>query len=141
MKEKTILERVCPDLAYVQNGDYQIPNIVLEDYPEQYELNRWGRIYMDFFEGKYPGDFDLADLYGVMNPRAYEVGQRAQEMFENIIEKVKKEKNYDEVSRNDYLKGVDIIKEAQAIAEETVLRDVVYDDDLSWEPDEFEETF
>ena len=44
--KKTILEQIAPELQYVQNGDYRIPNII--DSPKEgKKLNRWGHQYAE----------------------------------------------------------------------------------------------
>ena len=134
--EKTILEQIAPELQYVQNGDYRIPNII-DSSGEGKKLNRWGRQYAEYFRGILKGGpYDYALMEGVLNQRCYEVGERAEEMYQSIHSRMCQEENIDEIKQTDYRRAVALLEKIQAEAEEVVLQEVVYDDDLEWLPEE-----
>lgn len=139
MAEKSIMEKLYPDMEYVDCDGILIPAIKApedcDDFPEQKELNMWGRMYEEYFKEKYPVDWEECDLFGVMNPHAYEVGQRAEKMYDDQIEKLKKARNYEEINAKDHLRGFELLEEIIETAREIVIEEVIHDDDTDWEPD------
>lgn len=134
--EKTILEQIAPELQYVQNGDYRIPNII-DSSKEGKKLNRWGHQYAEYFRGILKGGpYDYALMEGVLNQRCYEVGERAEEMYQSIHGRMCQEEKIEEIKKTDYRRAVALLEKIQAEAEEVVLQEVVYDDDLEWLPEE-----
>lgn len=133
--KKTILEQIAPELQYVQNGDYRIPNII-DSSEEGKKLNRWGHQYAEYFRGILKGGpYDFALMEGVLNQHCYEVGERAEEMYQNIHCRMCEEEKIEEIKKTDYRSAVTLLEKIQAEAEEVVLQEVVYDDDLDWLPE------
>lgn len=137
--KKTLLQKICPDLEYVKCGDYYIPNIVgaadMEDFPEQKKLNRWGQMYDSWFESVNPVDYDHCSMVGEMNPHSYEVGIRAEAMYQNICDRLKRERNYDAIQKQNYHEAIQLLQEIQSIAEEIVINEVIHDYDDEWMPE------
>lgn len=133
--KKTILEKIAPELQYVQNGDYRIPNII-DSSGEGKKLNRWGRQYAEYFRGILKGGpYDFALMEGVLNQRCYEVGERAEEMYQSIHRRMCQKENIEDIKKTDYRRAVALLEKIQAEAEDVVLQEVVYDDDLDWLPE------
>ena len=74
-------------------------------------------------------------MEGVLNQHCYEVGERAEEMYQNIHCRMCEEEKIEEIKKTDYRRAVTLLEKIQAEAEEVVLQEVVYDDDLDWLPE------
>lgn len=112
------------ELGYLQTGDYFIPDIKLQPMEEK-RLNKYGRMRRAFLQKQKPIVFDDLVLTEQLFPHLYEVQEVAEKRVEIIMAELL-EKNPAPDKEIDAMACVRHMNLLKAIAEEIVVREVIY---------------
>lgn len=112
------------NLAYIQVGDYYIPDIKLHSIEEK-ELGKYGRMRRVFLQEHKPMLFDDLVLTEQLFPHLYEVQEIAKARVERIVEGLL-EKNPAPEKEKDAMGWVRHMNMLKAQAEEVVMAELIY---------------
>jgi len=73
------------ELKYIKNGDYCIPNLKLENLENQYNINKYGMLKLDWLKKNKKAFYTELLMTGKLNNYLFSVGNEAKTMVENIV--------------------------------------------------------
>ena len=112
--------------TYHEENGHLIPNVTL---PEQtdYQIGKYGRMHLDYIKNHRCGRYTTLLTEGNLNARLHEIDLEANEMLETIISRLASERGIDENLKScDMFRWVAEMNNIKTIAEETVLKEVIY---------------
>lgn len=118
------------DITYRVEGDYLIPNLILDDEandsPEEM-IGRYGMMRKCFLREYRHGTYTAMLLMGKLTVHLQEIDRQAEEEVECLLRQMMKMQGVDEVLKAvDQMAWVQKVNALRAMAEEVVLREVVY---------------
>ena len=119
---------MAQDLIYTKCGDYYIPDIRLEHTGTQ-TLGKYGRMRRTFLEQNKPMLFDDMVLAEMLFPHLWGVQQTCEKRMESLMEELLA-KNPAPDKATQQLAWVAHMNSLKAQAEEIVLRELVYEEDI-----------
>ena len=128
MKEKSYLKgvRIMSSLTYRQNGDYQIPNLSLSDRSQQ-PLGKYGRLRKAYLKEHRPILWNSMILSETLYPHLREIDQTANSRLEQMMPQLMQAAGVTETLKaSDPMKWTGLMNSLKAQAEETILRELIY---------------
>lgn len=116
-------------LTYTKNGDYLIPDLMLdgEDKAGEMPLGKYGMLRQSFLREHHHGTYTSMLLTGQLMPHLYQIDRQAQEQADRIVADMMKENGVDEdLKGRDQMAWLQAVNSYTAQAEEEVLREIVY---------------
>ena len=124
LKERYINEKT--GIEYKLDGDYYVPNLVLEE-EEKIELNKYGRMRLRYLKEHQKGEYTIMFIEGKLNKHLKEIQETAQNRVNLIIEELKAKSDLTEDMKNtDMLYWVGTMNAIKEQAEESVLKELIY---------------
>ena len=117
------------ELAYRKNGDYQIPELVLdgEEELEGMPIGKYGMLRQSFLLENHQGTYTSMLLTGRLIPHLRQIDGQAQEQAERMVAEMMRQRGVDErLKERDQMAWVQAVNSLTAQAEETVLQEIVY---------------
>ena len=112
-------------IEYTKQGDYYMPNLVLEK--EKIMLNKYGRMRLKFLKENRKAEYMIMFTNGTLNKHLKEIQQTAQARVDIIIEQLKQQNNLtEEIKNTDQLYWVIMMNNFKNVAEEIVLNELIY---------------
>ena len=112
-------------IEYTKQGDYYMPNLVLEK--EKIVLNKYGRMRLKFLKENKKAEYMIMFTKGTLNKHLKEIQETAEKRIDIIIEQLKKKNNLTEEMKNtDQLYWVSMMNNFKSTAEEIVLNELIY---------------
>ena len=113
-------------IEYTKQGDYYMPNLVLEK-EEKIILNKYGKMRLKFLKENKKAEYTIMFVNGTLNKHLKETQETAQERIDLIIEQLKQQNNLTEEMKNtDQLYWVSMMNNFKSIAEEIILNELIY---------------
>lgn len=78
------------NVSYRCVGDYNIPNLTLPPEEANIILGKWGMLYKDYLLKNKKVLFNLLLIQGKLYQHCVEVEKQAQDMFDTLVEQMKK---------------------------------------------------
>lgn len=124
MKEEYTDKRT--GITYTKKGDYYFPNLILEP-EEKIVLNKYGRMRLKFLKENQKAEYTIMFTKGTLNKHLKEIQETAEERIDLIINQLK-EKNHltEEMKNTDQLYWVGMMNNFKGIAEEIVIKELIY---------------
>ncbi|WP_370812978.1 TnpV protein [Butyricicoccus pullicaecorum] len=117
-------------LWYELIGDYYIPVLTLSS-EEQRPIGKWGRMHRDYLKEHHPILFNDLVLSGQLWIYLADLNEQAQERLSLIIEKMKASEGItEELKAADQMAWVGAMNSIHNRAEEIILRELVYEEDV-----------
>lgn len=118
------------DITYRVEGDYLIPNLVLnddaDDSPEEM-IGRYGLMRESFLRGHRHGTYTSMLLMGKLTAHLREIDRQAEEEVERLLRQMMERQGVDEALKAaDQMAWVQRVNALRAMAEEVVLQEIVY---------------
>ncbi len=116
-------------LTYIKNGDYQIPELMLdgEEELEEMPIGKYGMLRQTFLMENHHGTYTSMLLTGRLIPHLRQIDGQAQEQVDRIVADLKKQNHVDEAMKaRDQMGWVQAVNSFTAQAEEMVLNEIVY---------------
>lgn len=118
------------DITYRVEGDYLIPNIIMDDEaddsPEEM-IGRYGMMREKFLRNHRHGTYTAMLLMGKLTAHLREVDRQAEEEVECLLRQMMEAQGVNEALKAaDQIAWVQKVNVLRAMAEEVVLREVVY---------------
>lgn len=112
------------ELTYRKVGDYFIPNL---EVPETPKIGKYGMLRRSYLRKNRQGIYTGLLLSGKLNKHLEEVDQQADEMVKRLVSQmVKLQGVTEELKAQNQLKWVGVMNNIRAVAEEIVLKELVY---------------
>ena len=116
-------------IEYTLMGDYYIPNITPPE--ETRPIGRWGRMHRDYLEQRHPIRFNDLALSGQLWTYLADLNEQAQERLSLIVEQMKVSEGVtEELKAADQMAWVGIMNSIRNRAEEIILREMIYGEDV-----------
>ena len=118
-------------LWYERIGDYYIPVLTLSS-EEQRPIGKWGRMHRDYLKEQRPILFNDLILSGQLWTYLADLNEQAQERLSLIIEQMKSAEGVnEELKATDQMAWVGAMNSLRNRAEEIILREMIYGEDLA----------
>jgi len=112
-------------IEYTKQGDYYMPNLVLEK--EKIVLNKYGRMRLNFLKENRKAEYTIMFVNGTLNKHLKEIQETAEKRIDIIIEQLKQQNNLTEEMKNtDQLYWVSMMNNFKNVAEEIILNELIY---------------
>ena len=112
-------------IEYTKQGDYYMPNLVLEK--EKIILNKYGRMRLKFLKENRKAEYTIMFVNGTLNKHLKEIQETAEKRIDIIIEQLKQQNNLTEEMKNtDQLYWASMMNNLKNTAEEIVLNELIY---------------
>ena len=117
------------ELGYLQTGDYFIPDLKLPQ--ENRSIGKYGRMHRDYLQEHNPIRFDDLVLEGKLWTYLADLNEQAQDRLQLIIRQMQEEESVnDELKENNQMAWVQAMNSIHNRAEEIVLHELVYGEDV-----------
>ena len=115
-------------LTYRRNGNYFIPNLVLEnDKYKDYQLGKYGYLRLDYLKNYKKSEFELMKVKCILRKHIVEIDLQAKEKVKLLINQFKENENISEDLKNtNPLEWVGLMNNIKNKAEEIVLNELIY---------------
>lgn len=128
MKNKELKENKIQNkygIEYTKQGDYYMPNLVLEK--EKIILNKYGKMRLKFLKENRKVEYTIMFVNGTLNKHLKEIQETAEKRINIIIEQLKQKNNLTEEMKNtDQLYWVSMMNNFKSTAEEIILNELIY---------------
>ena len=112
-------------IEYTKQGDYYMPNLVLEK--EKIILNKYGKMRLKFLKENKKAEYTIMFVNGTLNKHLKEIQETAEKRIDIIIEQLKQQNNLTEEMKNtDQLYWVSMMNNLKNVAEEIILNELIY---------------
>lgn len=114
-------------ISYRTVGDYLIPNLVLPSEEANIRLGKWGMLHKDYLEKHNRVFFNLLLTQGKLYQHCAEVEKQARDMFDTLIEQMKKAEGVTEqLKEENQLEWVCRMQNIEVRAREVVTIELIY---------------
>ena len=114
-------------ITYREVNDYFIPNLKLPPEEASVRLGKWGMIYKSNLEKHKKVLFSTLLIQGKLYQHCAEVEKQAKEMFNMLVEQMKKAEGVtEELKERNQWEWVQRIGNIEAIAREVVYEELIY---------------
>ena len=117
------------ELGYLQTGDYFIPDLKLPQ--ENRSIGKYGRMHRDYLQEHNPIRFDDLVLEGKLWTYLADLNEQAQDRLQLIIRQMQEAESVnDELKEDNQMAWVQAMNSIHNRAEEIVLHELVYREDV-----------
>ena len=110
------------EIEYIQVGDYQLPNLKVEEM----HLNRFGRTKLDYLKKYDYGLYLKLISKNELNDYLLKVQKEADDLYDRLVEEYKTKWNVtEELKQNDQMKWVQMMNNIKKSIEEIVFRELI----------------
>ena len=114
-------------ISYRNVGDYLIPNLVLPPEEANITLGKWGMLHKDYIMKHEKALFTTLLTQGKLYQRCAEIENQAQDMFDILIEQMKKTEGVTEqLKEESQLEWVCRMQNIESRANEIVCKELIY---------------
>lgn len=112
---------------YIQNGDYQIPNLILEEQTEVKPLGKYGRMRKNYLKEHRTVFYNNLLLSGKLTAHLQEIDETANRRLEQMMPELAKAAGVTEsLKASDPMQWVGLMNNCKAQAEEMILTELIY---------------
>ena len=116
-------------IEYVLAGDYYIPDLKLPN--EERTIGKYGRMHRDYLKEHKPMRFNDLVLEGQLWTYLADLNEQAQSRLQLIIRQMQEAESVtDELKENDQMAWIKAMNSIHNRAEEIVLRELIYGEDV-----------
>ncbi len=114
-------------IQYRQVGDYLIPNLILPPEEASIRLGKWGMLHKTYLEKHKTALFNSLLIQGKLYQHCAEVENQARDMFDALIEQMKKAEGITEkLKEENQMEWVCRMQNIEARAREIVNTELIY---------------
>ena len=112
-------------LEYIQNGDYYIPNLTIQQ--EERSIGKWGRMHREFLREHRPIQFSQMVLSDTLFTYLADLNEQAQQRMETLLTQMQTAEGItEELKAADPTAWVQRMNSIQARAEEIVREELIF---------------
>ncbi len=123
-------DKAMTDITYRVEGDYLIPDLIMDgeaDGSPEEMIGKYGLLRESFLKQHWHGTYTAMLLMGKLTTHLQEIDRQAEEEMECLLRKMMERQGVDEALKAaDQMAWVQKVNALRAMAEEMVLREVVY---------------
>lgn len=114
-------------ITYHKEGDYLIPDLIIENFNENYHIGKYGRLRLNFLKEHKKGLYTELMIKGTLSKHLAEIEKSATERVALIIKQLVEAENINEdlKSRNQ-LAWIQAMNNIKNRAEEIVYNEIIY---------------
>ena len=117
------------ELNYIYCGNYYIPDIRLHE--ENRPIGKWGRLHQDYLKEHHPVRYQVLVLSGKLWTYLSDLNEQAEVRFALIMDQMSHFQGVnEELKGKDQLAWVAAKNSIKCCAEEIVLRELIYEEDV-----------
>ena len=114
-------------ISYRNVGDYLIPNLILPPEEANITLGKWGMLHKDYLIKYKKVLFTILLTQGKLYQHCAEIEKQAQDMFETLVEQMKKREGITEQHKeNNQMLWAQKMSNIQEQAREIIENDLIY---------------
>jgi len=127
MKREKVLKGVSlMSITYTKIGDYQLPNLYLKE-KKKVQLGKYSMMKLDYLKKHQPSQYQVLVMEDKLTEYLNEIENTAQMRVNLIMDSMMKQENInEEMKANDQMKWVGLMNNIKNIAEEMVLKELIY---------------
>ena len=115
------------ELTYIQNGDYLIPNLTLEEQAEAKPLGKYGRMRKKYLKESHAILYNNLLLSGKLTSHLQEIDETANRRLEQMMPELMKAAGVTEsLKASDPMKWVGLMNTCKAQAEEMIQTELIF---------------
>lgn len=115
------------NITYRQVGDYQIPNLTLPPEETTIRLGKWGMLHKDYLLKHKKVLFATLLAEGKLWQYLAEVDTQAQQMFNTLVEQMKKDEGVTEKQKEDnQIEWICCMQNIELIAKEIIYTELIW---------------
>lgn len=112
-------------LSYTLHGDYYLSDLVVNE--EEPTYGKYGMLRKQFLKEHKPARYQYLLMTGELTGHLNQVDRDAREQVETLVKQMTEEQGITEqLKKQDLMKGVGVMNNIKACAEEIVLKEIVY---------------
>ncbi len=110
------------EIEYIQVGDYQLPNLKVEEM----HLNRFGRAKLDYLKKYDYGLYFKLISKNELNDYLLKVQKEADDLYDRLVEEYKTKWNVtEELKQNDQMKWVQMMNNIKSCVDEIINKEII----------------
>ena len=114
------------NITYRKEGDYLLPNLVMDPQPEG-EIGFWGWRRKQFLKERRKGTYNAMLMKGTLTQHLIDTNEAALDMMETLVKQMAAAEGVTEdLKRRDQMAWVGAMNMIRLQAEEVVLRELIY---------------
>lgn len=114
-------------ITYHKEGDYLIPDLIMENSCEDYHIGKYGRLRLNYIKNYKRGLYTELMINGVLSKHLSDIENTANERIGLIIKQLAKSENVNEdLKSNNQLAWVQAMNNIKNRAEEIVYNEIIY---------------
>ncbi len=114
-------------ITYHKEGDYLIPDLIIENSCEDYHIGKYGRLRLNYIKEYKKGLYTELMINGTLSKHLADIEQSANEQVNLIIKQLAEAKNVNEdLKESDQLAWVQAMNNIKNRAEEIVFSELIY---------------
>lgn len=118
--------RIMAELTYRWEGDYQLPNIIMDEQPEG-RLTKFGLLRRKYLKEHKSGIYSGMLLSNKLKAHLLEIQEQAEERMDRIVEQMAKAEGVDEALKaQNQMLWIRKMENIRQSAEEIVLKEIIY---------------
>lgn len=114
-------------ITYHKEGDYLIPDLIMENFNEDYHIGKYGRLRLNYIKENKKGLYTELMIKGTLSKHLADVENATNERIDLIIKQLAKTENINEDLKNrDQLAWIQAMNNIKNRAEEIVYKEIIY---------------
>ena len=120
-------KKVKNEIEYTLEGDYYIPNLVLEKEETTYLIRKYGKQKLKYLKEHKKAEYINLFMDEKLNKYLHEIDEECEKKFDFLIEKMKKEENItEELKTMNQMEWVAKMNGLKNRVDEIILREYIY---------------
>ena len=114
-------------ITYHREGDYFIPDLIMENFNEDYRIGKYGRVRLNYIKNYKRGLYTELMINGTLSKHLADIDQSANERVNLIIKQLAEAENINEDLKSlNQLAWVQATNNIKNRAEEIVYNEIIY---------------
>lgn len=115
------------EITYSKVGDYYIPNLILENTIKNTSIGKYGRLRLKYLKQYKKAEYTILFMDNKLQEHLEQIDKEAQKRYDIIIKQlVEKENITEELKQKNQLKWVGLMNNFKNLAEEIILKELIY---------------
>ena len=116
------------DIEYTKVGDYYLPNLTIEKQGKVNNLGKYARLRLNYLKEHDRGLYTILKMENKLTKHLEEIQITSTKRIEKLIKELaEKEGITEKLKAENQLKWVGLMNNIKATAEETILKELIYD--------------
>lgn len=114
-------------IEYIKQGDYYLPNLVLDPEETNYTIGKYGRMKLNYLKNHKKAEYIILFMAGKLNRYLHEIDIACEDRIKTIISQLVKQENVtEELKATSQMEWVCRMNSIKNRAEEIALNELIY---------------